>query len=54
MNIPSGTAHYIVFEPNQIKSATDNVGTYDPNNEDIRYQEMDSDEKNSDGKKLSN
>lgn len=26
-----------VFEPNQIKSATDNVGTYDPENPDIRY-----------------
>ena len=29
---------YVVFEPNQIKSATDNVGTYDENNDDIRYQ----------------
>ncbi|MFC2494996.1 MAG: hypothetical protein ACFNWZ_02215 [Candidatus Absconditicoccaceae bacterium] len=29
---------YIVFESNQIKSATDNVGTFDSNNPDIRYQ----------------
>ena len=29
---------YIVFEPTQIKSATDNIGTFDPNNPDIRYQ----------------
>lgn len=29
---------YVAFEPNQIKSATDNVGTYDPNNPDVRYQ----------------
>ncbi len=28
---------YIVFSPNQIKSATDNIGTFDPNNPDIRY-----------------
>lgn len=27
----------VAFEPNQIKSATDNIGTYDPNNPDIRY-----------------
>ena len=26
--------------PNQIKSATENVGTYDPSNPDIRYQKM--------------
>lgn len=31
---------YIPFEPEQIKSATDNVGTYDPNKSDIRYQTM--------------
>ena len=29
---------YIVFEPTQIKSATDNVGTFDSSNPDIRYQ----------------
>lgn len=28
---------YIVFEPNQIKSATDNIGTFDKANPDIRY-----------------
>ena len=28
----------IAFEPTQIKSATDNIGTFDPNNPDIRYQ----------------
>ena len=27
----------LVFNPNQIKSATDNVGTYDGNNPDIRF-----------------
>lgn len=27
----------VVFSPTQIKSATDNVGTYDPSNADIRY-----------------
>lgn len=29
---------YIVFESNQIKSATDNIWTFDANNPDIRYQ----------------
>lgn len=29
---------YIAFKPNQIKSATGNMGTYDPNNADIRYE----------------
>ena len=28
---------YMVFEPNQIKSATDNVGTFDANNPDVHY-----------------
>jgi hypothetical protein len=28
---------YVVFNPNQIKSATANTGTFDPNNDDIRY-----------------
>ena len=27
----------VVFEPTQIKSATDNIGTFDKNNPDIRY-----------------
>ena len=30
---------YAVFEPTQIKSATDNIGTFDRNNPDIRYQQ---------------
>ncbi len=33
----NGNMIYIAFEPGQIKSATDNVGTYDRNNPDIRY-----------------
>lgn len=32
-----GGTSYVVFEPEQIKSATDNVGTFDPSNPDIRY-----------------
>jgi len=28
---------FIPFNPNQIKSATDNIGTYDESNDDIRY-----------------
>lgn len=28
---------YVVFEPNQIKSATDNIGTFDGSNPDIRH-----------------
>ena len=28
---------YIAFEPTQIKSATDNIGTFNPRNPDIRY-----------------
>jgi hypothetical protein len=33
-----GTIHFIAFEPEQIKSATGNIGTYDPTNPDLRYQ----------------
>lgn len=29
---------YIAFEPEQIKSSTENIGTFDGNNPDIRYQ----------------
>ena len=29
--------HVVAFYPNQIKSATDNIGTFDKNNDDIRY-----------------
>lgn len=36
-----GSKEYIVFEPTQIKSAISNVGTFDPNNPDIRMQVMD-------------
>ena len=32
-----GFTDYAVTNPNQIKSATDNIGTFDPNNDDIRY-----------------
>lgn len=28
---------YVVFNPEQIKSATDNIGTFDGSNPDIRY-----------------
>ena len=31
---------YIVFNSNQIKSATDNIGTFDSNNPDIRYRKI--------------
>jgi hypothetical protein len=30
---------YVVFDPTQVKSATYNVGTFDPKNPDIRYQQ---------------
>ena len=30
-------SEYVVFEPTQIKSATDNAGTFDPSNNDIRF-----------------
>ena len=33
----NGYDEYIAFYPEQIKSATDNVGTFDPENPDIRY-----------------
>ena len=32
-----GDRHVVAFEPNQIKSATGNIGTFDPANPDIRY-----------------
>lgn len=35
---------YIVFEPEQVKSATDNVGTFDKGNSDIRYSNRNSQE----------
>ena len=30
-------SYYLALEPNQIKSATENVGTFDPSNPDINY-----------------
>lgn len=36
MNTPSGTV-FMVFNNTQIKSATDNIGTFDGGNPDIRY-----------------
>lgn len=32
-----GSTSYVAFEPNQIKSATENVGTFDAENNDIRF-----------------
>ncbi|WP_022727209.1 LPD5 domain-containing protein [Fodinicurvata sediminis] len=34
---PDGPVNIAVFRPDQIKSATGNQGTFDPNNPDIRY-----------------
>ena len=34
---------YVAFYPEQIKSATDNVGTFDPKNPDVRYSIKDDD-----------
>lgn len=33
----NGTAHYVAWFPEQIKSATDNRGTFDPHDPDIRF-----------------
>jgi hypothetical protein len=35
------TTDYIVFNSNQVKSATDNVGTFSTENNDIRYRKVD-------------
>ena len=35
------TDAYIALDPAQVKSATDNVGTFDPENPDIRYSDRD-------------
>ena len=40
MNIASGTTHYIVFNPNQIKSATENNGEFNPDNPSILFQNV--------------
>lgn len=46
LNLPENEREsYIVFEPEQIKSATGNVGTFDPNNPDIRYSAVPKKEK---------
>ena len=37
VKIPGEANEYIAFNPTQIKSATGNIGTYDPKNPDIRY-----------------
>ena len=39
-NVENGNL-YVVFDPEQIKSATDNVGTFDAGNPDIRYSLFD-------------
>lgn len=36
-----GNTTYIVFSPQQIKSATNNVGTFDPDSPDIRFDRQD-------------
>ena len=37
-NVKNKTVNvYVAFNPNQIKSATDNIGTFDSGNNDIRY-----------------
>ena len=38
-----GTVHFIAFNPTQIKSATGNQGTFDPENPDIRYSDRQTD-----------
>src|SRR5690606_30485040 len=34
---PDGSREYVAFSPEQIKSATENIGTFDPRNADIRF-----------------
>ena len=34
------TDYYVAFTPEQIKSATDNIGTFDKDNKDIRYSKQ--------------
>jgi hypothetical protein len=43
-NIVDDIAEILVNNPNQIKSATDNIGTYDESNDDIRYREVEESE----------
>ena len=42
---------YIAFYPNQIKSATDNIGTFDPGNDDTHYAVSDEETGSGDGGK---
>lgn len=37
LNYAQGTSELVAFDANQIKSATDNTGTFDASNNDIRY-----------------
>ena len=39
-NIKSTGIEYVALRPNQIKSATDNIGTFSRENNDIRYSEI--------------
>ena len=41
MSSITSTTTYILFDSNQIKSATDNIGTFDANNPDIRFMKAD-------------
>lgn len=45
------TDAYIALRPKQVKSATDNIGTFDKNNPDIRFSRRISAEERVDGKK---
>ena len=38
--ISYGETEYIAFNPNQIKSATENIGTFDSGSNDIRFQKQ--------------
>ena len=40
INFPNGEKHFVAWFPEQIKSATDNVGTFS-GNPDIRWREVD-------------
>lgn len=41
----NNTTHFIIFNSNQAKSATENIGTFNPENPDIRWREADSEVK---------
>lgn len=47
----AGSTSYIVFNPNQVKSATDNIGTFSRENDDIRFEKSSKSEFNN---KISN